>query len=109
MKPPLLWVTIFGISSILVILSYIIIRPSPSPTFPVTPSSTPMPVTDCVKSGCSSEICQSAGEKPRISTCIYKSEYACLKYAKCELQETGKCGWTYTDQYRSCLQTGPQL
>jgi hypothetical protein len=37
------------------------------------------------------------------SICIWKEEYACLKYSVCEPQSDGKCGWTKTPAYSSCL------
>lgn len=67
------------------------------------------PSNSCVTTGCSNELCQSSPQPPRASVCIYNSAYACLKYAKCEVQSTGQCGWTYTEKYQSCLSTGPQL
>lgn len=61
----------------------------------------PEPVTRCVISGCSGEVCADIKD-PVNSICLYQEGYACLKYAKCELQKSGGCGWTYTDEYRSC-------
>lgn len=63
-------------------------------------SSPPVGVKACVVSGCSGQIC---GEKEMMSTCEFKEVYACYKTARCERQTTGTCGWTETEELRSCL------
>src|SRR3989344_3351533 len=45
----------------------------------------------CVVTGCSSQVC---AEEDVITTCEYRSEYACYKSATCERQTNGECGWT---------------
>jgi len=57
---------------------------------------------DCVVGGCSGTLCGESGED-LISTCEYKEEYQCYKQATCERQATGKCGWTQTSEFTSCL------
>lgn len=60
-------------------------------------------LSQCVPSGCSGEICADSAEGPVVSTCIYRSEYACYKAAKCERQASGQCGWTETPELASCI------
>lgn len=55
----------------------------------------------CYIGGCSSQIC--SDQKDVISTCEYLEKYACYKTAKCELQKTGKCGWTESPTLKMCL------
>ena len=57
----------------------------------------------CKIGGCNGEICHESDIAIK-SACLYKPEYACLKYAVCEEQTLGKCGWTKTPEYQSCLQ-----
>lgn len=65
--------------------------------FPDRPSK---PVSDCVISGCSGEIC---AEEERFSTCVFKPEYSCYKEAICERQAGGQCGWTQTEALKKCI------
>jgi len=58
------------------------------------------PATACIATGCSGEVC-APGETA--SACEFKEEFACLKYARCELQASGSCGWSETDEYKNCL------
>ncbi|CAN5707838.1 hypothetical protein BH11PAT2_BH11PAT2_06310 [soil metagenome] len=69
-----------------------------------TSASTTGPVATkrCYIGGCSSELCSDS--PGAISSCIYRSEYACYKTATCERQPSGKCGWTQTTQLLTCLQ-----
>ncbi|MDB5245229.1 MAG: hypothetical protein JWN90_334 [Parcubacteria group bacterium] len=71
---------------------------------PHTPASTaPISTKPCYVGGCSSELCSEA--PGAVSSCIYRSEYACYKTATCERQTTGKCGWTQSNELLTCLQT----
>ncbi len=58
---------------------------------------------DCATGGCSGEIC---GPKEKVknimSACVYKPEYACLKYTSCRCIQ-GKCQWEKTEEYLECL------
>jgi eight-cysteine-cluster-containing protein len=56
----------------------------------------------CFVGGCSSQLC---GEKEdeMVSTCEWKDEYACYRQTKCERQKNGQCGWTETQEFKSCL------
>jgi len=55
----------------------------------------------CMITGCSGQVC---GENDVITTCEYKSEYACYEQAVCERQGDGQCGWTLTAAMGRCLQ-----
>jgi len=74
-------------------------RGSPQTQVPITPPSPSVSNKPCVISGCSSEVC---AEDIVMSTCEFKDEYVCLKYARCERQTGGKCGWTETPEYKRC-------
>ena len=63
----------------------------------------------CAIAGCSSQLCVSADEASTIiTTCEYRSEYACYKNAACEPQADGKCDWTQTPELQTCLAHPPQ-
>ncbi|MES2225900.1 MAG: hypothetical protein V4480_03775 [Patescibacteria group bacterium] len=73
-------------------------------------SSGPPPVVTtkpCYIGGCSSELCTDA--PGGVSSCIYRSEYACYRGATCARQSDGKCGWTPTPELKSCLANPPAL
>lgn len=64
----------------------------------------------CAVAGCSGQLCVSADEAGGIvTTCEFKSEYACYREASCETQSNGKCGWTETDELKQCLANPPAL
>ena len=54
----------------------------------------------CMVTGCSSQVCS---DQDVMTTCEYRTEYACYKKAKCERQSNGECGWTQTKELTSCL------
>jgi hypothetical protein len=55
----------------------------------------------CITTGCSGQICS---DQDMMSTCEWKAEYACYKsLGTCELQASGKCGWTSTPELSACL------
>lgn len=56
---------------------------------------------DCRPTGCSGQIC---ADEEVVTTCQYLAEYDCLKYAVCERQPSGECGWTQTPEYKQCLE-----
>ncbi len=58
------------------------------------------PITLCRATGCSGHICS---DQDVITTCEWRPEYACYQNARCEIQETGQCGWTMDDTLRQCL------
>ena len=56
---------------------------------------------ECRATGCSGQIC---ADETTISTCEFKPEYTCYKKAKCEKQADGECGWTETEELKSCIE-----
>ena len=64
-------------------------------------------VAECFIGGCSSQIC--SDQPGVVSSCEYRSEYACYQKATCERQVSGKCGWTETSAFRACLLNPPSL
>ncbi|MEO6536552.1 MAG: hypothetical protein ABIT47_02580 [Candidatus Paceibacterota bacterium] len=74
----------------------ILVEPHPVTTGPISAGP-------CYIGGCSSELCSDT--PGAVSTCIYRSEYACYKTAACERQSSGKCGWTQSKELLTCLQT----
>lgn len=84
-----------------------VVTPTPEPVFdevdpisvaPIVPTE---PTQRCYVSGCSSQLCGS--EEGMMSICEYREEYACYQTATCEVQPTGECGWTETEELNSCL------
>lgn len=66
----------------------------------------------CEVSGCSGQLCISAEEAAAgggVSTCEFRSEYACYREASCEPQADGKCGWTQTTELTQCLANPPAI
>jgi hypothetical protein len=63
----------------------------------------------CKIGGCSGEICQNETDEDTVSTCIYKEEFACYKTARCEKQSAGNCGWTLTDELKTCINNAREL
>lgn len=88
--------------------------PHPARDVSITPSEyqfaftvTKRTVGECFIGGCSSQVCS---DKPDVvSSCEYRSEYACYQKATCERQVSGKCGWTETADLTSCLLSPPSL
>jgi len=64
-------------------------------------------VAGCFIGGCSSQIC--SDQPDVVSSCEYRSEYACYQKATCERQKSGACGWTQTAELKSCLLSPPSL
>ena len=62
-----------------------------------------VPVGTCFVGGCSNQI--RSDEPNVVSTCEYRSDYACYKTAKCERQSDGQCGWTQNPQLTACLKS----
>lgn len=75
---------------------------SPTPVSTSTPTPTSVAV-QCVTGGCSGDLCLSEQEKGIVSACIYKPEFACYKKARCEVQQSGACGWTQTPELAACI------
>lgn len=85
---------------------------TPEPTTPVVPityppeiTNPPAPEVGCRIDGCSGQLCVSADAEPLATTCEWREEYACYQapVGVCERQTTGQCGWTDTEELRSCL------
>ena len=57
----------------------------------------------CVVTGCSGQVCADSNV---MTTCEYRSEYACYKSASCERDAAGKCGWAKTATLDACLASG---
>lgn len=72
----------------------------PTPVASATP--TPVP-NNCVKGGCSGQLCIDPESERGISTCEWREEYACYQTANCERQSDGKCGFTMDARLTSCL------
>ena len=69
-----------------------------------------MTFNGCAVAGCSQQLCVSADEAANtVSTCEYRSEYACYREASCEPQADGKCGWTQTPELTRCLASPPAM
>jgi eight-cysteine-cluster-containing protein len=58
--------------------------------------------SDCVKSGCSGQVCADEGSDI-ITTCEIQAWYSCLSLTRCEKQKTGKCGWTENSAFVNCM------
>jgi hypothetical protein len=61
----------------------------------------PVATGKCYVGGCSSEVC--SDQPGAVSSCIYRSQYACYHTATCERQASGQCGWTPTAELNSCI------
>ncbi len=57
-------------------------------------------VKACRPTGCSSQICS---DEDMMTTCEYRSQYACYKTAECKRQSNGQCGWTQDSTLLACL------
>jgi hypothetical protein len=57
---------------------------------------------DCVRAGCSSQLCVPTGNSDVVTTCEYRPEYACLAQTSCGCVE-GMCSWRQTPDYLNCL------
>jgi hypothetical protein len=55
----------------------------------------------CVKTGCSSHVCS---DEEVATTCEWRDSYACYQTAECKRQADGQCGFTMTDELKSCLE-----
>jgi hypothetical protein len=58
---------------------------------------------DCRVGGCSGQLCYDANTGDGASTCEWRCDYGCYQHATCELQATGTCGWTSTEQFNQCV------
>jgi eight-cysteine-cluster-containing protein len=58
---------------------------------------------DCVKAGCSDQLCIEKTKDNPITTCEWEEKYKCYKLAICEKQKNGKCGFTQNSEFQQCL------
>ncbi len=58
---------------------------------------------DCVRAGCSSQLCVPLSQSDVVTTCEYLEEYDCLPLTTCGCYE-GKCGWDQNQEYLNCLE-----
>ncbi|KND48675.1 MAG: hypothetical protein AB200_03045 [Parcubacteria bacterium C7867-005] len=74
----------------------------------ISTKPTPAPISKkCFVGGCSGQICSDRTDM--VSTCEWRSDYACYQTAKCEVQAGGQCGWTQTNELQMCLENPPAL
>jgi hypothetical protein len=59
--------------------------------------------SECVKAGCSGQLCLGSGEEGGVTTCEWRAEYQCFKTAICEKQTNGKCGFSQSAELQQCL------
>jgi eight-cysteine-cluster-containing protein len=71
---------------------------------PVAPPPPPPTTGECIRTGCSNEVC---ADEQVITTCVFRPEFACYKDATCERQANGKCGWTESAELSACLANPP--
>ena len=78
----------------------------------VTPITSDGPIiaktSKCRIGGCNSELCLGINDPEMFSTCAITdnqiAEQACRhQFARCEMQSTGSCGWSYDPQYHTCV------
>ncbi len=79
-----------------------------TPPAPPSGDQKPLPGSDgvgaqaaCRPTGCSGQVCS---DEDVITTCEFRSEYACFKSGRCERQADGKCGWTQTPALMQCIE-----
>lgn len=66
----------------------------------LAPQEVEMTKKECKPTGCSGQVC---ADEEVVTTCEYRSEYACYKSANCVRQTSGNCGWTETSDLLACL------
>jgi eight-cysteine-cluster-containing protein len=87
-----------------------VIPPADDRLVPPTEEGLGLQANGCAVAGCSGQLCVSADEAGDIvTTCEYRSDYACYKEASCEKQADGQCGWTQAASLQACLQNPPPL
>ena len=75
-----------------------------APPLVENPPVEPQVAPGCAVGGCSSQICGEEGEvEGVVTTCEWRSEYACYVESRCERQASGQCGWTETAEYTQCM------
>lgn len=59
--------------------------------------------SDCIKAGCSGQLCVPLTSEGIITTCEYREEYGCLRETTCSCISR-KCAWKETKEYKGCLE-----
>lgn len=67
---------------------------------PVKFEKTTVAQKQCKPTGCSRQVCS---DEEVVTTCEFLPEYSCYPLALCEKQADGECGWTETEEFKSCL------
>lgn len=103
-------VTVFAVLLTLLILFFTGVFSKPKTIIETAPNNNGNldgqlePKADCVRAGCSGELCVKAELADQIATtCEYRVEYGCYQDATCTLQEDGSCGFTQTPELLECL------
>ncbi len=105
-----------GVGALLVIGAWVLLplQPVPKPSIdtqqPSSQAPSPSPTTAqnvsvCRPTGCSNQVCS---DTDVVTTCEYRSEYACYQTAFCARQSDGKCGWTQTTDLKKCIDAAPK-
>lgn len=59
---------------------------------------------ECIRGGCSGELCVDAESGGMASACVWRPEFQCYaSFGKCERQPDGNCGWTQSDALKGCI------
>jgi hypothetical protein len=98
---------------IVVVGLYMFLYPRAVPTQPVSQTFSveelmqkkPYVAAACKLGGCSAQACTDIDAEDVVSSCEWRSPYACYHIGRCEVQASGRCGWSESDELRSCLST----
>ncbi len=77
-----------------------------APKTPTTLDVAPLdiaPATECYVTGCLDQLCLDHQIDTPTTSCEPQPQYQCLEFSRCEVQDSGYCGWTETPEYLSCL------
>jgi len=61
------------------------------------------PTPKCIRAGCQREKCIAPGDAITKECAAPSHELSCLDKAICDVDSTGKCGWTYTEEHKKCV------
>lgn len=64
--------------------------------------------SECVRAGCSSQLCVPSYWSDIATTCEYSEEYNCLPLSSCGCHD-GKCAWDQNQEYLDCLKSPPSV
>ncbi len=109
-KKVILSIVIFTILLTLLIVLFTGVFSKPKTVIETEPNDTKKvedqvePQADCVRAGCSGQLCVKAELADQIATtCEYRVEYGCYQDATCALQKDGNCGFNQTPELLQCL------